>query len=61
MFEHRVFSDNQSSGMTITGDLFEAHLKCPLKCWFKARGETDTGNIYFEWVEKRAMAHRAKG
>ena len=55
------FPITTSSGMTITGDLFEAHLKCPLKCWFKARGETGTGNIYFEWVEKRAMAHRAKG
>jgi hypothetical protein len=49
--------------MTITADLFEAYLKCPMKCWLRAKQtcEAATGNAYSEWVERQVAAHRSKG
>jgi hypothetical protein len=49
--------------MTITADLFEAYLKCPMKCWLRAKqtSEAATGNAYSEWVERQVAAHRSKG
>ena len=49
--------------MTITADLFEAYLKCPMKCWLRAKKncEAAAGNAYSEWAERQAAAHRSKG
>ena len=64
--QRRVFdvsSGWQSIEMTITADLFEAYLKCPMKCWLRAKqtSEAATGNAYSEWVERQVAAHRSKG
>lgn len=45
--------------MTITPILFEAHLKCPTKCWLRAAGETPSGNEYAEWVKAHGESYRA--
>jgi predicted flap endonuclease-1-like 5' DNA nuclease len=45
--------------MTITLNLFEAHLKCPTKCWLRAAGESPSGNEYAEWVMIQTEAYRA--
>src|ERR1043166_3506670 len=37
--------------MTITSSLFEAFLKCPVKCWLRASNERPAGNVYAEWVK----------
>jgi hypothetical protein len=49
--------------MTITADLFQAYLKCPMKCWLRAKRkcEAAAGNAYSEWVERQVAAHRSKG
>ena len=49
--------------MTITADLFEAYLKCPMKCWLRTKKncEAAAGNAYSEWAERQAAAHRSKG
>ena len=49
--------------MTITADLFQAYLKCPMKCWLRAKKkcEAAAGNAYSEWVERQVAAHRSKG
>ena len=38
--------------MTITPHIFEAYLKCPMKCWLLATGKHLIGNTYAEWVNK---------
>jgi hypothetical protein len=45
--------------MTITPSLFEAHLKCPTKCWLRANSEPPSGNTYAEWVDTQNESHRA--
>jgi hypothetical protein len=45
--------------MTITPSLFEAHLKCPTKCWLRATGETPGGSTNAEWAQARAETYRA--
>src|SRR5688572_2813112 len=45
--------------MKISPDLFQAHLKCPMKCWLHAAGEVSTGNPYAEWVSSRGETYRA--
>jgi hypothetical protein len=49
--------------MTITADLFQAYLKCPMKCWLRAKKKCGAaaGNAYSEWVERQVAAHRSKG
>jgi hypothetical protein len=37
--------------MKITSSVFEAHLKCPTKCWLRAAGEPFSGNTYAEGVQ----------
>jgi hypothetical protein len=37
--------------MKITPDVFEAHLKCPTKCWLRATNEPSAGGTYPEWVK----------
>ena len=45
--------------MTITPFLFQAHLKCPTKCWLRATGEAPSGNTYAEWVKAQNESFRA--
>ncbi|HEV2438182.1 MAG TPA: hypothetical protein VG077_19490 [Verrucomicrobiae bacterium] len=45
--------------MKISADLFEAFLKCPTKCWFRATGETGSGNAYAEWVKSQTASYQA--
>ncbi|MCX6929763.1 MAG: hypothetical protein NT154_42100, partial [Verrucomicrobia bacterium] len=45
--------------MTITPSLFEAFLKCPMKCWLRATSETPSGNTYAEWVQSQNESFRA--
>jgi predicted RecB family nuclease len=47
--------------MKITPRLFEAHLKCPTKCWLRAAGEPPTGNTYAEWVQSQTESYHAAG
>ena len=44
--------------MKITPHLFEAHLKCPTKCWLRAVGEPPSGNAYAEWVQAQDESYR---
>lgn len=48
-----------SSPTKITSDLFEAYLKWPTKCWLRATGEPETGNLYSEWVKSQNESFRA--
>src|SRR5712691_8124494 len=45
--------------MKITPSLFEAHLKCPTKCWLRSHGEPTEGNAYAEWVQTQSESYRA--
>lgn len=45
--------------MTITQPIFEAFLKCPTKCWLRAKGETSVGGTYADWVQKQNESYRA--
>lgn len=44
--------------MTITPHLFEAYLKCPMKCWLRAAGEHPTDNTYAVWVHTQTESYR---
>ena len=44
--------------MKITSSLFQAHLKCPTKCWLKFAGELATGNAYAEWAQRQYESYR---
>ena len=46
--------------MTITPQFFEAHLKCPTKCWLKSTNEPPPENPYAEWVQARQESYRAE-
>jgi len=45
--------------MTIIPSLFEAFLKCPIKCWLRATSEIASGNTYAEWVRTQNESFRA--
>jgi len=45
--------------MEISSDLFEAHLKCPTKCWLRANGEQFAGNAYAQWVRTQSDTYCA--
>ena len=45
--------------MTTTSFLFEAFLKCPIKCWLRAVGELPSGNRYADWVKTQNESYRA--
>ena len=47
-----------SSSMKITPSLFEAFLKCPMKCWLRAGNQPPTGNVYAEWVKTQNESYR---
>ena len=44
--------------MTITPHIFEAYLKCPMKCWLLATGKHIIGNTYAEWVKTQTDSYR---
>jgi len=44
--------------MKITVEIFHAYLKCPTKCWLRAKGEPFGGNIFPEWVKVRNDSYR---
>jgi hypothetical protein len=45
--------------MKISSDLFQAFLKCPTKCWFRAASESGSGNAYAEWVKSQTTSYVA--
>ena len=47
--------------MAITTDLVEAFLKCPTKCFLRARAEVETGNAYADWVRAETDVFRSEG
>ena len=47
--------------MAITTDLVEAFLKCPTKCFLRARAEVETGNAYADWVRTESDVFRSEG
>jgi predicted RecB family nuclease len=47
--------------MAITTDLVEAFLKCPTKCFLRARAEVATGNAYADWVRTKSEIFRSEG
>ncbi|MEN9573983.1 MAG: hypothetical protein RL514_1838 [Verrucomicrobiota bacterium] len=44
--------------MQITPELFHAYLKCPTKCWLRAKAEPPSGNPYADWVKTQTDAYR---
>lgn len=44
--------------MNITSNVFEAHLKCPTKCWLRATSETSVGSTYSNWVLVQSSSYR---
>lgn len=46
--------------MTITPHIFEAYLKCPMKCWIRAVREPSSRNSYAEWVHNQAESYRVE-
>jgi hypothetical protein len=47
--------------MKINSNIFAAYLKCPTKCWLRAKGERLSGNTYAEWVATQNAFYRATG
>ena len=47
--------------MKMTSDLFEAYLKCPTKCYLRSFGETETENVYADWVRTQNESYRSQG
>src|ERR1035438_9460786 len=45
--------------MKIMPSLLEAFMKCPIKCWLRAKSETPSGNTYAEWVQSQDESFRA--
>jgi hypothetical protein len=45
--------------MRINSSIFEAYLKCPMKCWLRSIGEPSCGNTYAEWVKTQNDFYRA--
>jgi len=45
--------------MRISSDLFNAILKCPTKCWFRAADEPPSGNAYAEWITLQNRSYYA--
>jgi len=44
--------------MNITSYLFEAYLKCPMKCFLRSRREAGAGNAYADWVRTQTDSYR---
>ena len=48
--------------MKITRRLFEAHVKCTMKCWLRSIDEpacSDPSSLYAEWIHKKNETYRA--
>ena len=45
--------------MVIRFQIFEAYLKCPMKCWLRAAGEPGSGISYSEWTQAQNSSYRA--
>src|ERR1035438_8877712 len=45
--------------MKIMPSLLEAFMKCPIKCWLRAKSETPSGNPYAEWARSQDESFRA--
>jgi len=45
--------------MKITPEIFYAYLKCPTKCWLRAKDESPSGNPYAEWLKAQNKHYRA--
>src|SRR6516162_7840069 len=45
--------------MKITSNVFEAYLKCPMKCWLRATDEPFSGSAYANWVKTQHDFYRA--
>jgi predicted RecB family nuclease len=50
---------SESNSMTITPQIFEAFLKCPTKCWLRAKDEASPGGTYAAWVHEQNESYRA--
>jgi predicted RecB family nuclease len=49
--------------MTITHRLFEAHVKCPMKCWLRSINEptlSNRSNLSAEWIDNHNESYRAR-
>jgi len=49
--------------MKITRRLFEAHVKCTMKCWLRSIGEpacSDPTSLYAEWIHNKNVTYRAR-
>lgn len=46
-------SRKEKKVMRIDSDLFEAYLRCPVKCFLRAQGEQAVGNACADWVRER--------
>jgi len=44
--------------MNITSNVFEAHLKCPTKCWLLATAKTSFGSAYSNWLNAHSQCYR---
>lgn len=43
--------------MTITHLIFEAYLKCQMKCWLRSSGEPPSRNTYAEWLRSQTESY----
>jgi predicted RecB family nuclease len=57
-FGHRLGGALKVAPMTITPLIFEAYLKCPMKCWLRVAGEHTSRNTYAEWVQTQTESYR---
>jgi predicted RecB family nuclease len=45
--------------MAITSDIFGAFVKCPTKCWLRAKGDKGRRHPYHDWLEEKNESYRA--
>jgi len=41
--------------------LFDAYLKCPTKCFLRSHAETETGNVFADWLRSQNDSYRKNG
>jgi predicted RecB family nuclease len=47
--------------MENSSTIFEAYLKCRLKCWYLYHGEKGSGNVYAEWLRQQNSIYCTEG
>ena len=47
--------------MMITSCLFEAHLKCAMKCWLRSQGEPGEEDCHAHWMQSQNETYRNEG